>query len=154
MPTMSQEAREPEAAGGNPDDETERAVRANRLYWGSDQSVNRIADELGLSKGSLYEIVQALPSELPCPQCGAEMAYPNRTAREKGFLTCTACGHEEEESGVREALVRGDLARVPHAPPAPDTPSLLDRGGDRRVLAGAALLGVAVGIVIGTFIRK
>lgn len=145
-----------EIGGGPLDDEVARATRANRLYWGSQESVNRIADELGLSKGSLYEIVQPLPSELPCPRCGTEMAYPNRTAREKGFLTCAACEYEEEEDAVRDALVRGDVARPPHARPGGRTFPVPDqgRGGDRRLLAGAALLGVAVGIAIGSLIRK
>lgn len=120
------------------DDEVARSIEANRLYWGSEESVNRIADDLGLSKGSLYEIVQPLPSGLPCPRCGTEMAYPNRTAREKGFLSCPACQFEEDEGEVREAPTRDDVSQSP----------------DRRIIAGAALLGMAVGLAIGSLIRK
>lgn len=148
---MSHEDRSQEDGGRQVDD---AAARANRLYWGSEESVNRIADELGLSKGSLYQIVQPLPSELPCPRCGTEMAYPNRTAREKGFLTCPACEYEEDEASVREALVRGDVARLPQARPGPVETPLPGGTVDRRVLVGAALLGVAVGVVIGSRLRR
>jgi hypothetical protein len=151
---MSQDEQGSDAGREQADTEVDRAIEANRLYWGSEAGVNQIADDLGLSKGSLYEIVQPLPSELPCPRCGTEMAYPNRTAREKGFVTCPACQLEEEEDEVREALIRGDVSRPPHARPGAPSSTLLDRGADPRVLAGTALLGVAVGIVLGSLIRK
>jgi len=35
--------------------------RANELYWGSDRSVNQIADDLDLSKGALYEMIRPSP---------------------------------------------------------------------------------------------
>jgi predicted DNA-binding protein YlxM (UPF0122 family) len=44
--------------------------RANELYWGSDRSVNQIADELDLSKGALYGMIRPLPAALACPECG------------------------------------------------------------------------------------
>lgn len=128
----------------------DRAQEANRLYWDSSDSVNQIAEELGLSKGSLYGMVEPLPADLPCPSCGAELAFPNRTAREKGFLTCPACGLEEEASTVREAVARGEISTPPRARAAPRAGS----GVDGQMLAGTALLGIAVGIVIGTYIRR
>lgn len=151
---MDEDTEQQPGGHDQPDAEVERAIEANRLYWGSEESVNRIADDLGLSKGSLYELVQPLPSELPCPRCGTETAYPNRTAREKGFLTCPACNLEEEEDEIREALIRGDVARPPHLRPGATTPSLLDREVDGRIVAGAALLGLAAGIVIGSLTKK
>jgi hypothetical protein len=69
----------------------EAVTRANELYWQSDQSVNQIAEELDLSKGALYGIIQPEPSGLGCPLCGAEVGYANRTAKERGTLECPTC---------------------------------------------------------------
>ena len=84
----------------NPDHEALRD-EANRLYWESEESVNQIGEALGLSKGVLYGLISPLPAGLPCPGCGEEMVFPNRTAREKGFLACPECGMEEEETAVQ-----------------------------------------------------
>jgi hypothetical protein len=144
---------------------------ANRLYWESDQSVNQIGEALDLSKGVLYGLIDALPSGLPCPGCGEEMVFPNRTAREKGFLACPECSMEEEEAAVR-AHWEGEGGTIPD--PSPNQPRALarrageavqravDTGKERvtnltpkgRVIAGTALLGVAAGIVLGTYLRK
>lgn len=69
----------------------EVVARANELYWGSDRSVNQIADELELSKGALYGIIEPASSGLGCPLCGDEVVYSNRTAKDKGMLDCPTC---------------------------------------------------------------
>lgn len=88
-------------ASHQPDDD--RAARANQLYWESDRSVNRIAELLDLSKGTLYGMIRPLAAGLPCPRCTAAMEYLNRTARERGLLVCPDCGLEQGEEAVREA---------------------------------------------------
>ncbi len=80
--------------------EEEQARRANELYWESETSVNRIADELGLSKGSLYAAIEPLASESMCPLCQEPLVYANRTALDKGHLQCVGCGTEFEEKGA------------------------------------------------------
>src|SRR6056297_3570788 len=75
--------------------------RANELYWGSDRSVNDLAEDLNLSKGALYSLIEPLPADLDCPECGGEMQYANRTARDRGIVTCAECELEEEETLVR-----------------------------------------------------
>lgn len=144
---------------------------ANRLYWESDQSVNQIGDALDLSKGVLYGLIAALPAGLPCPQCAEEMVFPNRTAREKGFLACPECGKEEEDGAVRAFWE--ERGEDPDTLIPQDTRALTRRAGDavqravttgkervsqlslrNRVLAGTALLGVAAGLVLGTYFRK
>jgi transcription elongation factor Elf1 len=134
---------------------------ANEMYWESSASVNQIAERLDLSKGSLYSMIQPLPAEAPCPACGAEMAYPNRTALEKGFLICSDCGFEEEEEVVRGVSGPGDVAVA--ASDAGDAAvedvgeSLGDRvleGFPGRIVAGATLLGVAAGLVIARSLRS
>lgn len=79
-------------------DDSEAQIReANELYWESDTSVNRIADQLGLSKGSLYAAIEPLASGSLCPLCSARLVYMNRTALEKGHLQCSDCGTEFSE---------------------------------------------------------
>lgn len=128
-------------------------ARANELYWGSDRSVNQIADELELSKGMLYGMIRPLPAELPCPRCATDMEYPNRTARERGLITCPSCTLELDEHAVRAqwkeaaaAAPGGALLVTPkHAPPRsgirPDAARTRD-----PVMVGAGLLLIAAGL--------
>ena len=144
---------------------------ANHLYWESEESVNHIGEVLGLSKGVLYGLIDALPAGLPCPECGEEMVFPNRTARDKGFLACSECGKEEEEDAV-QAFWEGRADGAPDAD-QPEPRALAQRAGDAvqravstgretvtnlsprgRIIAGTALLGVAAGLILGTHFRK
>jgi hypothetical protein len=144
---------------------------ANRLYWESEESVNQIGEVLGLSKGVLYGLITPLPAGLPCPKCGEEMVFPNRTAREKGFLACPECGMEEEEAaiqayweseaeaeegpafgGARELAQRAGQAVQQVVETGRDRVSGLSPRG--RIIAGTALLGAAVGLALGTYLRK
>ncbi len=144
---------------------------ANNLYWESDQSVNQISEALDLSKGVLYGLIAALPAGLPCPKCGEEMVFPNRTARDKGFLACPECHMEEEEAAVR-SYWEGE-GEVPEVGSAEETPSFASRAGSAvqkavdtgkervtnltpkgRVIAGTALLGAAAGLVLGAYLRR
>ncbi len=154
-----------------PPDQDALYEEANRLYWESDQSVNQIGEALDLSKGVLYGLIDALPAGLPCPKCGEEMVFPNRTAREKGFLACSDCGMEEEEAAVRsywegEGELPGPETEGESGAPANRAGSALrkvaDTGRERlsnlsprgRVIAGTALLGAAAGLVLGAYLRK
>jgi len=137
----------------------ERGALANRLYWETERSVNRIAEELDVSKGTLYGIIQPLRSGLPCPECGAELEYPNRTARDRGFLACPACGLEEEAELVREAWrerpeVAGSVSDVDGRPErsARATSDFADPAG--RALMGAALVGVAAALLLILWARR
>ena len=127
------------------------AQRANDLYWNSDASVNRLAHELDLSKGSLYEILAPYPAGIPCPCGEGELTYANRTAREKGFVSCGVCALEEEESRVRASLGSRGLAPELQAPRTPT------RGSAPRLetlLLGSALIGVAAGLALATLFRR
>jgi len=144
----------------------------NRLYWESDESVNQISDELGLSKGGFYGLIAPLPAGLPCPDCGEEMVFPNRTARDKGFLACPKCGMEEEEDAV-QAFWEGKVGALVEDAPIPSPRALARRAGaaaedavatarervsgmtpGNRILAGTALLGVAAGLLLASYLRK
>ena len=121
-------------------------ARANALYWESDDSVNDIADGLDLSKGALYGLVDALPANEACPECGGGLEYPNRTAREKGFVTCPECGLEEELALIRAAAEEDATAHVPLGAPAEGVPA--------RTAVAAGLIGLAAGILIGQWARS
>ena len=133
-----------------------REARANALYWESDESVNQIADELEVSKGALYGMVRPLASGLSCPECGAEMEYPNRTARDRGFLTCPACGLEEDEASVEEAGddAVGGAGPGPLSVPAAAPRVAGSRLGTERTAVGAALLAAAAGFILGRLSKR
>ena len=116
---------------------------ANTSYWDSGASVNDIAAELDLSKGSLYGMIRPHGAGLDCPECGSELEYPNRTARDKRFVTCSGCGLEEEEDVIRE-LVRSDA------------PAVTPRAAlsSQRTLAATVLLGAAAGIMLVRWMRR
>jgi hypothetical protein len=145
----------------------EAIERANELYWHSDRSVNQIAEDLELSKGTLYGILEPEPSGLGCPLCGDEVGYANRTAKDRGALECPTCswdGDADEASAVREpgsresaagdereqtSLPERSSARAP-APPSlrsTESPSL-------RTIAGGALLGAAAGLALVMWARR
>jgi hypothetical protein len=121
-------------------------ARANALYWESDDSVNDIADRLDLSKGALYGLVDALPANEACPECGGGLEYPNRTAREKGFVSCPECGLEEELALIRAAADEDAMAHLPVGTPVDGVPT--------RTAVAAGLIGLAAGILIGQWARS
>ncbi len=113
--------------------------RANRLYWESDASVNDIASRLDLSKGALYQLIEPLAAEVPCPDCGATLEYPNRTALERGLMQCSTCGRENvrAEEAPPERPVRAPVETV--------DPIEVERDpvADRQGMIGLGLLGAA-----------
>ena len=142
---------------------SEAIARANDLYWRSGASVNQLARELDLSKGALYEIIAPLPAGLPCPRGDGEMAYPNRTARERGFVSCAACGLEDEEEHVRDYLEEEEYGSalqltasdrgLPPARAETDFGPLPARTLE-KLLVASALAGVAVGFLLGGLLRR
>jgi hypothetical protein len=129
----------------------ESDARANQLYWESDKSVNQIADQLELSKGMLYGLIKPLPAGLPCPTCSSDMEYANRTARERGLITCSSCALELNEGEARQqwqaaaaAAPGGQLVVTPRQAPEKRTGILPDKRDP--IMVGAGLLLIAAGI--------
>jgi len=145
--------------------------RANELYWGSDRSVNQIAEELDLSKGALYEMIRPLAAGFGCPLCGAEVVHSNRTAKERQRVDCSSCGWDGTEdeaipiegralgpdtgSPARDSAADDLYAESDFDAPAPplafaDDPAA--RG--QRLIVGGALLGAAVGLALVIWARR
>ena len=144
--------------------------KANELYWSSDRSVNQIADDLELSKGTLYDIIEPDPSGLGCPLCGDEVVYSNRTARDREMLDCPTCeweGSTEEATEHEETAFRAPSERTDgEIPDVEDSvatgstrpPRQVPPPASRRVpantIAGGALLGAAVGLALVLWARR
>jgi len=145
--------------------------RANELYWGSDRSVNQIAEELDLSKGALYEMIRPLAAGFGCPLCGAEVVHSNRTAKERQRVDCPSCGWEgaEDEAVPIEGRAPGSGTESPDGDSAADDlyadgdfegsarpPALAPDPGARgqRLIVGGALLGAAVGLALVIWARR
>lgn len=137
-------------------DDRETEFRANELYWQSDASVNQIADELELSKGSLYGLIRPRPAGLSCPECGEEVVYPNRTAKERGMVACPSCGWEGEELDAEATGADGGLP--PSVPwdddDEVDVPRIFPSASRRRVALGGAFLGAAAGLALVLWARR
>ncbi len=132
----------------------EAASAANELYWGSEHSVNQIAQQLDLSKGALYGMIQPLPGGLGCPVCGEEVVSANRTARERGVFSCAQCAWKGDED---ETVVVGGEGAVTLPLYAGEDEVIMPTPLDRRrarTLVGGALLGAAVGLALVLWTRR
>jgi len=142
-------------SGTAPDRETER--RANELYWGSERSVNQIADELDLSKGVLYGIIRPRPSGLACPTCGQEVVYPNRTAKGRRLVACASCGWGGEEVDAEPTGGEGGVILPLGGGPDEDEvmmPPIRFSTSRQRALLGGILLGAAAGLALVIWARR
>jgi predicted RNA-binding Zn-ribbon protein involved in translation (DUF1610 family) len=128
-------------------------AKANELYWGSGMSVNQIAEELDLSKGTLYGLIQPRPTGLACPACDEELVYPNRTARDRAMVACTTCGWEGAEEDVDTSETPGAVVRS-DAEEAEAAPSALRLDARGRTILGGALLGAAAGLALVLWARR
>ena len=126
----------------------ETTERANELYWSSGRSVNQIADDLDLSKGALYALIEPLEAGLACPLCGAEVVYSNRTAKERGLVDCLRCDWDGNLGETESVEGIGDEPDGSRASP------IYDRDVRLRTMAGGALLGAAAGLALVMWARR
>jgi hypothetical protein len=139
----------------------EIAANANEFYWGSDRSVNQIAEDLDLSKGALYAALVPLPSGNGCPLCGDEVGWPNRTARDRDQLGCQTCDWSGTTSQTVTYSADDSMLDRPHeavliaedrdAPVVPSAPLTTPR---LSMVAGGAILGAAVGLALVLWARR
>lgn len=86
--------------------------QANELYWSSSRTVEDIVEELGVSRGNLYQAIDPVPAGLVCPDCGEGMVFLNRTARDRGTAICPECGRESEPGEVGRVAARREEAKA------------------------------------------
>lgn len=145
---------------GGMNSESQDVRKANELYWESGRSVNQIAEDLGLSKGALYEMISPLASPYACPLCEAPLQYAHRTAHEKGVLTCSGCETQFEDSDPQlepmAADARGAAVASAERPASVWVPGSNARAGRpaNQVLVGTAVLGVGVGLLLARLIGR
>ncbi|HEU0079853.1 MAG TPA: hypothetical protein VFQ76_19560 [Longimicrobiaceae bacterium] len=84
--------------------------RANLMYWNSSETVDRIAEQLGMSRNALYASVRPAPTGAACPDCGEELVYPNRTSRLAGRALCVSSGKTHAVAGLPPVEVRSGPA--------------------------------------------
>lgn len=139
--------------------------RANRMYWNSSDTVDRIAEQLGMSRNALYSSVRPAPAGVDCPDCDEELVYPNRTSRLAGRAICLGCdtahavadltaaesrpprsastlyeGRDQGYDGVRLGGLRDGLAAVEPQRAA--------------MIGGAAVMGAVAGVAAVNLLRR
>jgi ribosomal protein S27AE len=142
-------------------------LRANSLDWESERSVNAIADDLDLSKGALYGLIEPAPGDRDCPECGADTVYANRTAQQRDRPTCSECewtaklstteSYDPSEAvtsppGRSKAADSSARDRSREAQPLIRRPSTV--ASPRNSIMGGALLGAAVGLALVLWARR
>ena len=134
----------------------EMGLRANELYWGSDRSVNQIAEELDLSKGVLYSLIRPRPSGLACPACRQELVYPNRTAHERRAVACPACGWQGDQRDVDPIGAEGSVVLSYEGLGDEEVfvPPIKLSTARQRAILGGVLLGAAAGLALVLWARR
>lgn len=84
------------------EDRSELVARVNRIYWETDTPVTAMAEELGISRRTIYDMIEPVPADERCPDCGGELAFPNRSARMAGEAVCQQCGRQHDVHLLRE----------------------------------------------------
>ncbi len=135
------------------DSDRDVRARANELYWRSDSSVSQIAEELDVSKGMLYDMISPQRTARACPECGEELAFPNRTARDRGLLACASCGWEGREDEA-EAFGADAGLELPERGDPDDLEVCADASARMRTLVGGALLGAAAGLALVLWAKR
>ncbi len=139
---------------------------ANRLYWQSGDTVDELAARLGMSRHALYSSIRPAPAGVECTECGAPMAYANRSARGSGRARCPDCGATRVVRPEHRAASQPDEdSPVAFDAESEARPSYVEEPGWRRALAGVprdrvatlgglALLGAAFGVAAVMAFRR
>jgi hypothetical protein len=135
--------------------------RASEAYWSREETVDEIADRLGMSRSALYSAIAPVPAGAACEACSGALVYNNRTGRSAGRAVCAECG--AEAIVAPQGIVSGadDAAGVSAVEPAGTGRFEQLREGLAAVsperaamIGGAAALGVAVGAAAARAVRK
>lgn len=128
-------------------DDARQATEANRLYWSNEASVGEISGRLGISRRALYELLTPQPAGVPCPECGTDTVFVNRSSLTSGSARCLSCQTEisvPAARGVRETADPASAAQASHS------------NGQLRPLAlgSVAIMGVVIGAIATLLITR
>lgn len=132
-------------------DRAELVAEVNRLYWETDQPVTELAERLGISRRTIYDMIEPLPVDEPCPECGGPLTYASRSARMSGEALCGLCGKTQDLTLLRElssaARAKSDVRSEPPGERHPEDRAAPSAGAraepERAVPAAAASTAVA-----------
>ncbi|HEV2736832.1 MAG TPA: hypothetical protein VGV85_18475 [Longimicrobiaceae bacterium] len=148
--------------------------RANRMYWNSSETVDRIAEQLGMSRNALYASVRPEPAGVECPECDEELVFPNRTSRLAGRALCVSCGTTHAVADLpavgSRASGAGSTARTPSHTHAGREEGYREAGGAllgglreglaavepkrAAMIGGAAVMGAVAGVAAASLLRR
>lgn len=137
------------------------APDVNRLYWETDEPVTRLAEQIGVSRGTFYNHLRPLPARATCSACGGRLLFRNRSSRDARQAHCGECGADEQLDSAATGAPRpaGRAARPEAASSASGEgrgrggrlAATTARGGDEAqttelllVAVGAAVVGLAM----------
>lgn len=83
-------------------DRSELVARVNRIYWETDTPVTEMAEQLGISRRTIYDMIEPVSAQERCPVCGGELVFSNRSARMAGEAVCSNCGRSQDITLLRE----------------------------------------------------
>ena len=93
----------------------ELSREVNRLYWETDVPVTRLAEQLGVSRGTFYNHLRPLPASGRCSSCKGSLEFRKRSDRENGTAYCASCGQEQPATAARVDRAGSRAARAPRS---------------------------------------
>jgi hypothetical protein len=91
-------------------DRDELVAEVNRIYWETDTPVTEMAEQLGISRRTIYDMLKPTSAAESCPVCGGDLVYPNRSARMGGEAVCSVCGRTHDVTLLHEISAAGAAA--------------------------------------------
>jgi ribosomal protein L37AE/L43A len=126
-------------------EDARQATEANRLYWSNEASVGEIAGKFGISRRALYELLTPRPAGVPCPECGTETVFVNRSALTSGLARCPSCETEVTVPAARGRESADQATAVASQSNGQFTP---------LALGSVAIMGVVVGAIATLLITR
>jgi hypothetical protein len=120
-------------------DELGREV--NRLYWQTDEPVTRLAERLGVARGTFYNHLAPLRASGRCASCGGALSFRRRSERDAGEAHCESCGATQPStprSAERAAVRDREPRKLRVERPASETPADAHHTHESALLAARA----------------
>lgn len=138
--------------------------QANELYWKSSETVEQLANRLGMSRNAVYSSVRPVPAGAVCEQCNEPLVFTNRSNRAARVATCPSCERQvtlPEQTGAALDALGAELGDGVSPVPQPrkrwerlkeDIAAVPPERAAK--IGGAAAIGAALGAAAVKAIRK